>query len=127
MDVPKMLIPEPDPIPKSRPRLLVPDYITNQRQFRTAIGILVGVSLLSTLFGSLIMYCASFSKLLMISKLTTDSVQEERYITERLFEKINPSVECRKFCESGDICSDVCRGQINIKRLSFNLRLDLVF
>ena len=101
--------------------------ITNHRQFRTAVGILVGVFILSTLFGSLIMYCASFSKLLMISKLTTDSVQEERYITERLFEKINPSVECRKFCESGDICSDVCRGQINIKRLSFNLRLDLVF
>ena len=69
--------------------------VMDQRQFRTAIGILVGVSLLSTLFGSLIMYCASFSKLLMISKLTTDSVQEERYITERLFEKINPSVECQ--------------------------------
>ena len=73
------------------------------------------------------MYCASFGKLLMISKLTTNSVQEERYITERLFDQINPSNKCTLFCGGGDICSDVCKGQTILTRLRFHLRLELVF
>ena len=56
---------------------------------KIACGILTGVAIISATLGFLCMFGIGHSRLSMISKLNKNSWEEEAFITEEIFERIN--------------------------------------
>lgn len=63
--------------------------IMDQRQQKYALGILVAVAVTSVLLGFLGMFGIAQKSLYMQSRLTRNSVVDEKFITDEIFQRIN--------------------------------------
>merc|ERR1712008_29754 len=58
-------------------------------QQKIACGIIVGVAIFSTTLGFLSMFAIGQSSLSMMSRLNRNPIEDEKFITEEIFERIN--------------------------------------
>ena len=65
-------------------------------QQKIACGIIVGVAIFSTTLGFLSMFAIAQSSLSMMSRLNRNPIEDEKFLTEEIFERIN-----RKWLEDG--------------------------
>ena len=65
-------------------------------QQKIACGIIVGVAIFSTTLGFLSMFAIAQSSLSMMSRLNRNPIEDEKFLTEEIFERIN-----RKWFDDG--------------------------
>ena len=65
-------------------------------QQKIACGIIVGVAIFSTTLGFLSMFGIAQSSLSMMSRLNRNPIEDEKFLTEEIFERIN-----RKWFDDG--------------------------
>ena len=58
-------------------------------QQKIACGIIVGVAIFSTTLGFLSMFAIAQSSLSMMSRLNRNPIEDEKFLTEEIFERIN--------------------------------------
>ena len=65
-------------------------------QQKIVCGIIAGVAIFSTTLGFLSMFAIAQSSLSMMSRLNRNPIEDEKFLTEEIFERIN-----RKWLEDG--------------------------
>ena len=68
-------------------------------QQKIVCGIIAGVAIFSTTLGFLSMFAIAQSSLSMMSRLNRNPIEDEKFLTEEIFERINRKWfdECMKF------------------------------
>ena len=61
-------------------------------QQKIACGIIVGVAIFSTTLGFLSMFAIAQSSLSMMSRLNRNPIEDEKFLTEEIFERINTNM-----------------------------------
>ena len=61
-------------------------------QQKIACGIIVGVAIFSTTLGFLSMFAIAQSSLSMMSRLNRNPIEDEKFLTEEIFERINTNL-----------------------------------
>ena len=69
-------------------------------QQKIACGVITGVAIFSATVGFLCMFAISESSLSMMSRLNRNPVEDESYVTQRIFEKIRSETFLFSTCQN---------------------------